>query len=152
MTIQKGIWLCILVWIFVPFQMLYAGQCDDVYAKAKGIHESADEAVNQKDYTQAAELYREAAKYYEQATNMRDCSCPKIPGASRSNADSCRNMAVKCREYATEVRLFEEYNRAKDIFNEGNTSAQSENGKIASEAAKQARNAAELAREYQKRQ
>jgi hypothetical protein len=74
MTIQKGIWLCIIVWLFVPFQMLHAGQCDDVYAKAKGIHKSAEEAVNQKDYTRAAELYREALKYYEQAANMRDCN------------------------------------------------------------------------------
>jgi hypothetical protein len=74
MAIQRGIWLYIMVWLFVPFQTLYAGQCDGVYAKAKDIHKSAIEAVNQKEYTRAAQLYREAVKYYEQVTNLRDCS------------------------------------------------------------------------------
>ncbi len=73
-TIHKGIWICIMVWLFVPLQMPYAGQCDDVYAKANAIHKSADDAVNQKDYDRADDLYREAANYYEQAANMLDCS------------------------------------------------------------------------------
>ncbi len=184
MKIQKNIlvYVIVIVGLFVPFQLLYADQCDEIFAKAKGISESAKEAVNQKNYDRAAELYKGAAEYYEQVANMQNCRCPKISGSSQYNAKLCRERAYKyqemMKEYATEVKLYEEYNQAKEKYNKGNSYAknrqwdkavvafeeaaqiwesvgaatQSENSKRALRAAKQARDAANLARKYQQKQ
>jgi hypothetical protein len=172
----------VLIGLCISPQFLHADQCDDLFARAHGIFESAREAAKQKNYDRAAELYTEAAAYYGQVANMRNCRCPKIAGTSQNNANLSREMANKyqemAKEYATEKKLYEDYNKAMAKFNEGNNYArnrewdkaiaafeeaaliwegvsaatQSENGKRAVEAAKQARDAANLARQYQQKQ
>jgi len=182
MKLQRTIWVFVMVGLFLPFQVVYADQCDDMFDKADSIFESAKEAGNQKDYNRAAELYEKAAKYYDKVANMRNCRCPKIHKASRNNVRISRENANKYRKwikgYAAEVKLTEEYNQAKERYNEGNTYArnrqwdkaiaafqeaaqiwdgvgaatQSENGRRALESAKLARDAANLARKYQQQQ
>jgi tetratricopeptide (TPR) repeat protein len=182
MKIQKNIWVFVMVGLFVSSQLVYADQCDDIVDKAHGIFDSAKKAANQKNYNRAAELYENAAKYYDKVANMRNCRCPKIYRTSKNNAKISGENADKHRkwmkEYATEVGIIEEYNQAKEKYNEGNTYArnrewdkaiaafeeaaqiwesvgaatQSENGKRALKGAKQARKAANLARKYQQKQ
>lgn len=185
MKIKKNIWTYVIVGIlglFVTSELVYADQCDEIFARAKNIFESAKEATSKNNYDRAAELYKEAAEYYEQVAHMQNCRCPKIAGASQNNANLCRKMADRCQtimeDYAKEVKLYEEYNRAREKYNEGNNYAQnrawdeaiaafeeaakiwedvsaatqSENGKRAAAAAQQARDAANLARQYKQNQ
>jgi len=35
MKIKKNIWVYVMVGLFVPFQLLYADQCDDIYHEIK---------------------------------------------------------------------------------------------------------------------
>lgn len=180
MKIQESVWICIMVMVmlFLPLRILHAGECDEVYAKAKNIHTSANKAVEQKNFEKAVQLYREAARYYDQASTMQDCDCPKIHKASRGNSEICENMILKCENWKQEYTFLEDYNRATARFNEGNayarnrewdeaisafeeaaqvwediaSSAQDENGQQASRSAKQARDAADSARRYQRKQ
>ena len=182
MKIQKNIWVYVMIGLFVPFQLLYADQCDEVYNEAKDVYNSAIEAIKQKDFDRAVDLFNEAAEQYEQVVDMENCRCPKIAGISQNKANRSREMADKYQEvgeeYAAELQLYEEYNQAKEKFIEGNAYArnrewdnaiaafeeaaqiwesvggatQSENGKRALKSAKQARDAADLARKYQKEQ
>lgn len=174
MKIQKNIWIYVMVGLFVPFQLLYADECDDIFTKAESIIEAAKESENQKNYERAIELYKEAAECYEQVANMQDCRSPKIFEASRNNAELCRTAADEFQkvmeEYAAEVKFYEEYNQAQEKYNAGNTYAknrewdeaiaafeeaaqmwesigaatQSETGKKALRLAQQARDAADL--------
>lgn len=129
MKMQKNIWVFVMAGLFIPFQLFYADQCDDIFAKAKRISGSARQAANQKDYNRAVKLYEEAGQYYEQIANIPKCRCPKIHRASQNNAKLCRENADKYRkwmeEYKSEVKLYEQYNQAKEIYNEGNTYARS---------------------------
>ena len=174
--------LAVLAALCISPKILYADQCDDLFAKACNISESAKQAAIQINYDRAAELYQEAAEYYGQVANIKDCRWPKIVDASQYNARFCREMADKYREiakeYAAEKQAYNDYNRALEKFNLGNTyvrnrqwdkavaayeeaasiwegvsaATQSENGKRAAKAAQQARDAANLARQYQQRQ
>lgn len=182
MKIQKNILAYVMIGLFVPFQLLYADQCDEVYNEAKDVYNSAIEAIKQKDFDRAVELFNEAAEQYDKVADMENCRCPKIPGNSQKKANRSREMADKYQEvgeeYAAELQLYEEYNQAQEKFIEGNTYArnrewdnaidafeeaaqiwesvggatQSENGKRALKSAKQARDAADLARKYQQEQ
>jgi len=184
MNMKKHVWVYVLaglVGLCIFPKSLYADQCDDLFAKAHGIFESAKEAAKQKNYDAAIELYQEATAYYGLVANMRNCRCPKIAGSAQYNANLSREMANKYREiakeYAAEKRLYDDYNKAMEKFNEGNTYArnrefdkaiaafeeaasiwegvsaatQSENGIRAAKAAQQAHDAANLARQYQQR-
>jgi len=174
MTIQKSALLCFLIGALVPFQTLYADECDDAYHEAGAIYDSAKEALNEKDYERAADLYEAAAAEYEKVSAMKGCRCPKIAGSSRKQMASCQDSAAKYRKQAEKQEAFEEYNRARDRFNEGNDYArngewdnaidafeeaaeiwegiadtETENGRLAAKMTKQARDAADLARERQ---
>jgi len=182
MGVKKGVFLFVVLGLCFSARTLYAGLCDDIYYKAKAVHEAANEAVTQKDFSRAVELYQESIRYYEQAPGMGDCDCPKIPAAAESRAASCREMVAKCQatmtRRAAEERIYGEYGRAKERYIEGNTFArkrqwdsaieafedaariweglaresQSVNGEKAADAARQARDAADLAREYREGQ
>jgi len=181
---HNGVYIVIaaLCGLLILPQLLRADQCDDLFAKAHGIFESAKEAAQQKNYDRAVGLSQEAAEYYGQVSTMRNCRCPKIAGTSQRNADLCKELANKyqaiAKEYAAEKKLYDDYNRAMEKFNEGNTyarnrewdkaiaafndaayiwggvsvSTQGENGRRAAKAAQQARDAANLARQYQQKQ
>jgi tetratricopeptide (TPR) repeat protein len=178
-----GAYACaVLIGLCISPRFLHADQCDDLFAKAHGVFESAREATKQNNYDSAAELYQEAAAYYGQVATMQNCRCPTIAGTSQRNANLSRELAKKYQErakdYATEKKLYEDYNKAMEKYKEGDTYArnrewdkaiaafeeaariwdgvstatQSENGKKAAKAAQQARDAANLARQYRQKQ
>ncbi len=73
MIVQRIIWGFAMIWLLAPLQAVRADQCDDVHEKADALHDSAREALKQRNYDQAAELYNEAAQYYDQLGQMRNC-------------------------------------------------------------------------------
>jgi tetratricopeptide (TPR) repeat protein len=130
MIIIRIIVMFFMVYLFAPIELIQAGQCDDTYNKANGIYDAAKESMNQKNYLKAQGQFQDAARLYEQAASMTDCSCPKIPGNSRSNAESSKRIAINCRQawesqnkYEANKKTYDDYNRAKDKFMLGNTQA-----------------------------
>ena len=73
MIVQRIIWGFAMIWLLAPLQAVRADQCDDVHEKAAALQDSAREALKQRNYDQAAELYNEAAQYYDQLGQMRNC-------------------------------------------------------------------------------
>lgn len=63
----------VMIWLLAPLPAVLGDECDDVHEKAGSLYDSAREALKQRNYDQAAELYHEAAQYYDQLGQMRNC-------------------------------------------------------------------------------
>lgn len=127
MRTQLKILLIVTIMILIPFQNLYADECDDDYQQAKKHLESAREAHDEKDYESAAEYYEKAAEYFERIAERGECWCPKILRAAPSNAQKYYQKANECRNWTQEVELYEEYKRAVKICTEGHNYARKRN-------------------------
>ena len=73
MIARRIAWGLVMIWLLAPLQAVRADQCDDVHEKAGALYDSAREALKQRNYDQATELYNEAAQYYEELGKMRNC-------------------------------------------------------------------------------
>lgn len=127
MRAQLKILLIVTIMILIPFQNLYADECDDDYQKAKKQLESAREAHYEKDYESAAEYYEKAAEYFDRIAERGKCWCPKILRAAPSNAQKYSQKANEYRNWAQETELYEEYNRAVKICTEAHNYARKRN-------------------------
>jgi hypothetical protein len=123
MNIQKIMALIFIVCLFVTVQQVMAGQCDDLYNIAKGNIETAKTFFAQKNYQKAQELYLDAARQFQQAAAMNDCSTGEMKVNAIENADYCRKEAanIKDNDNKSEAneKLLNDFNRAKDIYNQG---------------------------------
>lgn len=127
MRTHLKILLMVTIAILIPFQSLFADDCDDDYQKATTHLESAREAHNEKDYESAAEYYEKAAEYYERIAERGKCWCPKILRAAPANAQKYYKMANECRHWEQESQLYKKYQRAVEICKEGHTNARNRN-------------------------
>lgn len=127
MSTQLKILLIVTIAIFIPFQSLFADDCDDDYQKAKQHLESAREAHNEKDYASAAEFYEKAAEFYERIAERGECWCPKILSAAPTNAQKYYKKANECRHWEQESQLYEKYQKAVEICKEGHACARNRN-------------------------
>jgi hypothetical protein len=123
MNIKKVIALIFIVGLFAPFNQVMAGQCDDLYNIAKGNIETAKTFAAQKNYQKAQELYLDAARQFERAAAMDDCSTKEMQENSRDNADYCKKEAANIKDNVNKSeaneKLLSDFNRAKDIYNQG---------------------------------
>jgi tetratricopeptide (TPR) repeat protein len=94
-------------------QPVYADDsCDEIHTKAKAAMASAREASGQRDYVRAAELYDEAAKYYEQIANMTDSTCATV-------TKNAVDYVKVSRDAAAQARLAAQYRVANEKYDEG---------------------------------
>jgi tetratricopeptide (TPR) repeat protein len=164
MRLQRNVWLLLVAGVLVFVQPVYAGQCDDMNAKARAAFASAREASIQKNYDRAAELYEEAGKYYEEVANMQNCRCPEVPKNAQGNAKLSRDAAAQARlaaQYRVAMGKYDEgtafankmkwdeaiaaFEEAAQIWDGVGAATQSELGKTALESANTARDAAQRA-------
>ena len=73
MRTQLRILLIVTIMILIPFQNLYADECDDDYQQTKKHLASAREAHDNNDYESAAEYYEKAAEYFERIAERGKC-------------------------------------------------------------------------------
>ncbi|MFA5260050.1 MAG: hypothetical protein WC450_02350 [Candidatus Omnitrophota bacterium] len=183
MNIQKHVFVlwagCSLV-LLNPF-FVYADRCDDMMGRARKVFDSGARATEQGKNAEAIRFFQEAEKYYESASQMKNCQCPKIASVSRYNIQMCKNniesnkraLAGK-QQHADDLATYNEamgnYRQADSCANkqqwdnavyffekaaaiwEGMSSQATENGRRAIESARMARNKAALARKQMGRQ
>jgi hypothetical protein len=101
---KRDIWIYAIAALFLFSSPLYADQCNDVFAKADDLFESAVKAIDNKNYDQAVELFNEASEYYEQVANMKNCSCPTISKNARENVVTSKRNARKFKEYKMQIK------------------------------------------------
>ena len=164
MRLQGNVWLLLLMGLLVSVQPVHADECSDMFAEAGVVFDSAKEAVNQKDYGRAAELYEQAGRSYEEIANMKDCGFPGIQKTAQRNVEISRDAAAQARlavQYEVAVGKYDEGNtyarnrqwdqavaarlEAAEIWEGIGSATQSELGKNAVESARLAREAAKSA-------
>ena len=147
MNVKRNVVVFMAAFLFVFSQPLYvsADICDDVVEQAKQIFNQATILTEQKDYAKAVRLYEEAEEYYQKASEMKNCRCPKIEGSARENANICRKNAAINRKnldnqvkYEAAEKVVEIYNQASMKFNQGNSYARSQQWKKAMSAFEEA--------------
>ena len=147
MNIKRIIVVFVAACLMVFSQPVYvfADRCDDVMEQARQTFDAAITASKQKEFAQAVELYEEAEGYYQQASEMRNCRCPKIADAAKRNIDICRHNGANNRKalenqgnYEAEVKAFEIYNQAQTKYNQGNSYARNQQWELAISAFEEA--------------
>ena len=168
MRLQRNFWLLLMAGLLVSAQPVYADQCLNMFTEAGVLFSSAREAMNEKDYGRAAELYEQAGQYYEEVANMTDCSHPEIQKTAEKDVKISRDAAAEAKlavQYNLAIGKYDEgkayarnrqwdqamaaYLEAAQIWEGIGNATQSELGKNALQSAELARNAvksAELAR------
>ena len=128
MDVKRNIFILVaagLCLFSLPFSAS-ADKCDDVANKASGLFREARDAGKQQDFERAAALYEEAGRYYKQASQMKNCRCPKIEGSSRNNVEICKKNAAASRQALGGSQEVEIHNQATTKFKEGHSYARSQ--------------------------
>jgi len=112
-----------IILVVLPFTVAQAGECDELYRIAKGNVLTAKTFRDQKNFPKAEEVYMNAARQFEQAAGMTDCSSKKVQENANRNAEYCRAAASKLREAVNKgsarLEINEDYTRAKQTYNQG---------------------------------
>ena len=100
MSVNKNIFVFMSACLFVFSQPLYAfaDRCDDVMETANQIFDAARVASKQKKYAASVNLYKKAERYYQKASKMKNCRCPKIEKAATYRVSHCRGYAARDRK------------------------------------------------------
>lgn len=115
-------WLASLCLAVLPLSA-YADKCEDMKNKASSTFEEASSANAQGDSARAIELLEEAAGYYQQASQMRNCDCPLINKSAATNVEICRNNIDSIRKQMEGNAEVDVFNQGVAKFNEGNIHA-----------------------------
>lgn len=110
---NKYICLYVMLGMFFSARLLHADVCDDIFNRARGRVESAKEAYNQKNYSLASQLCKEAAWYYEQVVSTNNCRCPKIVRLSQDRATYLRALADQYDRYVNDKKDYEQGKRQR---------------------------------------
>ena len=164
MRLQRNFWLLLMAGLLVSVQPVHADECFNMFTEAGVEFSSAREAINQKDYGRAAELYEQAGQYYEEVANMTNCSHPEIQGTAQKNVKISRDAAAGAKlaaQYMVAMEKYDEgnaytrnrewdpavaaYLEAAQIWEQIGSATQSELGKNALESAQLARDGAKSA-------
>jgi len=148
MNVKRKIVVFAAACLFTFSQPLYvsADKCDDVMEKARKTFADATTASSQKEFAKAVKLYEEAEGYYKEASEMKNCRCPKIESVATKNISICRKNAANNKNalerqesYEAEVNVFETYNQAKEEYNQGTSYAKSQQWELAISAFEKAK-------------
>lgn len=141
----KNMFVFVAALLLVLAHPLYvsADICDDTMDEAKRLYNSAMAASEQKQQARAIQLYETAEKYYQKASLMKNCRCPKIEKSSKANVQLCRENVSNIKRYLesqrkyeaqkeaqvqiveAQVKVVEIYEQAASQYNQGNSYAQS---------------------------
>ena len=92
MHIKKNIFIIAVagLCVFVQPLSVFADKCDDVANRASATFSEARAADNRQEFATAAKLYEKAGRYYQKASKMKNCRCPKIEDSAKSNVEICQ--------------------------------------------------------------
>lgn len=162
--------MLIMIWVACPDSLAGADQCDELHDLAMSYVVSAREVYSgDMDYSHAAELFCEAAGYFELIYQRTDCANREVWSNSLEKADYYAERAIEAENivrYVNAVKLYEgghEWARGKNWEQAVNSFAKAadlwktigalepdgENGKRALEAARHAEDVIARTRRFQ---
>ncbi len=118
------------LWFGLGWSVAFADVCDDMVQKAQALTDSAAGEARQGRYQAASELYLKAGRYFQQASEMKNCRCPKIEKNALKAAEACKKNAAinkenyrKEKTYKAELKEYETVQQANAQYNRGNDHA-----------------------------
>ena len=113
------------VCLFVILQSsnVFADECDDIMAKARKLSTQGVAAHNQMNFAEAVRLWEESEKYFQKASEMKNCRCPKIEGNAKKSVEICRKNVEKTRLAMKNQGFVDKYNQGIKKFSEANSLA-----------------------------